>query len=102
MLPSPPISTLFPYTTLFRSSRSLMRNSARAGAAIASASAAATRWLGNHRARIRRTAHYSVVVRTHRRRRDGQIGRASCRERVEYYVVAVSLEQTDASDSCGV
>src|SRR5215467_5158555 len=85
-----PSSTTWTVTSwsLRKTSRSVMRNSARAGAAKASANAAATRWLGNHRARIRRTGNYSVANARHAwQMRDGGLsetgldrGETGCRD----------------------
>src|SRR2546429_8241531 len=96
MIRRPPRSTLFPYTTLFRSSRSgFAGDSGDEGRGAASGIPPGGRRVDSHVPDARKAgegcfpdAGFGCIV----ARRREEIGRASCRERVEILVVAVSLK----------
>src|SRR5438093_11729197 len=95
MLRRPQTSTLFPYTTLFRSKGSESLHDQHIGWKSLERVLPGGVWFSDSiasrrgtRTRRRPRRHVSHVC---RRRR--QIGRASCRERVEVAVVAVGLKE---------
>src|SRR5689334_25267698 len=92
----PPRSTLFPYTTLFRSVRCAVRGlHARQHAELREAGHIALgqnlRMLDTQAVVELRPAGEGTLVRIEDERVGAKIGRASCRERVWIWVVAVSL-----------
>src|SRR5256885_13504807 len=88
MIRRPPRSTLFPYTTLFRShpAHDVLARIGRghAGRPLRS---------GGPREVPASQGDGHRTARPHRVGTDGEIGRASCRERVEISVVAGSLKK---------
>src|SRR3712207_9389065 len=92
MIRRPPRSTLFPYTTLFRSELSLGATGVTIAPGIARGESVAP-WpaghIGSHAG-----AQVAVAAAFHVSRQAGmEIGRARWRERVEISVVAVSLKK---------
>src|SRR5437773_12187157 len=88
MIRRPPRSTLFPYTTLFRSQQKVLprlgKNSAQ-----------------QRRLSLRAASHPATDAAALADARHTQIGRASCRERVEISVVAVSLKKKKKREEDG-
>src|SRR5438034_11653803 len=96
MIPRPPRSTLFPYTTLFRSRRpdvplrvGPVRQSDRGEVRDQQDDLSGGPWARDGGAGARIVGEAPVAAVLHRRASEREIGRASCRERVEVLVVAV-------------
>src|SRR2546430_16768919 len=94
MIRRPPRSTLFPYTTLFRSSEG-QRGAALADVVGAAAVAARAARIPDRGDIAGGVVHRDGLGARIRQADREEIGRASCRERAQISVVAVSLEERE-------